>query len=133
MSMRVTRGTSTRIGQPVGPLRRVIVPGPSPDGSTPDIGKSHVQFTGVGELATHPSDRPLAKSVIERRGEAGKPAEARDPDAKMTLRVYTLNGQGDITSDTGVYGFEGGETGTATRQEYEPCACFLYTRQRATR
>lgn len=50
----------------------------------------------------------------------------RDPEAKMTLRVYTVDRAGTVTTDTGVHGYTGPEhlddALTATSQ-FPACAC----------
>lgn len=68
-------------------------------------------------------------SVAERTGEDG------GLPPRMTLRVYTVDRAGRVTSDSGTHGFEGGEAGTATGlgQEFPACACLHRRVVRAAR
>lgn len=54
---------------------------------------------------------------------------------RMTLRVYTVDREGRITSDSGTHGFEGAEAETARSlgQDFPPCACPYHRVVRAVR
>ncbi len=54
---------------------------------------------------------------------------------RMTLRVYTVDREGRVTSDSGIHGFEGAEAESATSlgQEFPPCACPHHRAMRAVR
>jgi hypothetical protein len=49
-------------------------------------------------------------------------AEGREPDTRMTLRVYTLSPEGQVTSDSGVLCVTP-TTQIDFRSAYPPCAC----------
>lgn len=56
---------------------------------------------------------------------AGGPEEDGGLPPRMTLRVYTVDREGRITSDSGTHGFEGAEA-ESTRspgRDFRPCAC----------
>jgi hypothetical protein len=55
----------------------------------------------------------------------GTTHEDGDLPPRMTLRVYTVDATGRVTSDLGAHGFEGGEAGAVTGlgQEFPACAC----------
>ncbi|WP_234046706.1 hypothetical protein, partial [Streptomyces adelaidensis] len=55
----------------------------------------------------------------------GRTGEDGGLPPRMTLRVYTVDRTGRVTSDSGTHGFEGGDAGTATSlgQEFPACVC----------
>lgn len=66
---------------------------------------------------------------------AGSAGEDDDLPPRMTLRVYTVDRAGRITSDSGTHGFEGAEAETARSlgQDFPPCACPHHRVMRAVR
>ncbi|MFC7304452.1 hypothetical protein ACFQVC_09540 [Streptomyces monticola] len=64
---------------------------------------------------------------------------AKDEDCdiapRMRLRIYTVNREGAVTSDTGVRGFDGCDEDIAitSPRKYPPCACMWCRNARASR
>ncbi|MGW0839078.1 hypothetical protein ACWD26_02760 [Streptomyces sp. NPDC002787] len=61
--------------------------------------------------------------------------EDGDLPPRMTLRVYTVDRTGRVTSDSGTHGFEGGEARAVIGlgQEFPACACPHHRVVRAAR
>lgn len=64
---------------------------------------------------------------------ATSPNGGRDPGAKMTIRVYSVNRGGVITEDRGTLSVMAGQEPESTMGLYPPCRCPLHRGQRIAR